>query len=157
METLSNFPSGVVLQTVRIEGAMLTEDVPCSTSADLDDARERRPAHGGTQPHQKGRSGITDKTCLFAVCTDCYNVIFHAASHPLSAVHRQAASVVLVVLRHSSNKARERFLGAASDACSRVKEDKQGRVISSLCAHLLLDTLLSPDDMQMLGAANPEM
>lgn len=103
------------------------------------------------------KEGAASLVRLFAACTDCYNVIFHAASHPLSAVHRQAASVVLVVLRHSSNKAQERFLGAASDACSRVKEGKQARVISTLCAHLLLDTLLSPCDMQMLDAANPEM
>lgn len=67
METLSNFPSQVVLQTVRTEGAMLAEDVPCSTRADLDDACARRPAHHGTELHQKGRSGITGKTvcCVY--------------------------------------------------------------------------------------------
>lgn len=84
--------------------------------------------------------------------------MFHAALHPLAAVRSHAASMVLATLKHCSEPARQRFLGAAADACGRLKDEKQAQHLSNLCAQLLLDSVLHRNSVtHFVSPAEPEM
>lgn len=59
-------------------------------------------------------------------------------------VHRHAATLVLAVLKSSTDLTQTRFLAAFTESISRMKDTAHARVLSGICTDLFVDCVVDP-------------